>query len=144
GIDLIETSSRMGAAPVLILTAFGNQADAIQALRRGALDYVVKSESTLLDMPHIVERAIAQSQLQSRSESMQRALLESEQRYALALNGSKDVVWDWDIDSGSLFLSTRWQDVFSPVVPPTFEEWKALIHPQEADTFQGQLQVHLQ
>jgi signal transduction histidine kinase len=43
---------------VLILTGSGNEAAAVRAMKAGALDYLVKSEATLRDMPHIVARAL--------------------------------------------------------------------------------------
>jgi len=46
--------------PLLIMTSYGNEKIAVRAMRAGAVDYVVKSESTLLDMPHLAESAIRQ------------------------------------------------------------------------------------
>jgi signal transduction histidine kinase len=44
--------------PLLIMTSYGNEKIAVRAMRAGAVDYVVKSESTLLDMPHLAGSAI--------------------------------------------------------------------------------------
>ena len=55
--DLLTTSRRL---PLLIMTSRGDEKIAVRAMRAGALDYVVKSESSMLDMPHIAERAIRQ------------------------------------------------------------------------------------
>lgn len=44
--------------PVVILTAWGNQEAAVRAMKHGAQDYVVKSEATFADIPHIVARAL--------------------------------------------------------------------------------------
>src|ERR1019366_7672540 len=57
--DLLTGDRRF---PLLIMTSHGNEKVAIRAMRAGALDYVVKSESSLLDMRHIAERAIRQWQ----------------------------------------------------------------------------------
>jgi len=48
--------------PLLIMTSCGDEKVAVRAIRAGALDYVVKSESSMLDMLHIAERAIQQWQ----------------------------------------------------------------------------------
>jgi PAS domain S-box-containing protein len=57
GTELI-TSQAKERVPVIIMTSHGNERVAVEAMKAGALDYVVKSDTTLLDMPHIAERAI--------------------------------------------------------------------------------------
>jgi PAS domain S-box-containing protein len=55
GFDLLKDKPR---CPLLIMTSHGNEQIAVEAMRAGALDYIVKSESSLLAMPNIAERAI--------------------------------------------------------------------------------------
>jgi signal transduction histidine kinase/DNA-binding response OmpR family regulator len=44
--------------PVLIMTGQGDQRSAVEAIKSGALDYLVKSGDTLVNMPHHVDRAM--------------------------------------------------------------------------------------
>jgi len=44
--------------PVILLTAFGNERMAVEAIKAGALDYIVKSPETFADMAHLAERAL--------------------------------------------------------------------------------------
>jgi PAS domain S-box-containing protein len=44
--------------PVILLTAFGNERAAVEAIKAGALDYVIKSPETFADVGHLVERAL--------------------------------------------------------------------------------------
>ena len=44
--------------PVVLMTSHGNERIAVNAIKAGALDYLVKSESALMDMPHVAERAL--------------------------------------------------------------------------------------
>jgi two-component sensor histidine kinase len=55
GFDLLKDKP---GCPVLIMTSHGNEQVAVAAIRAGALDYIVKSESALLAMPRIAERAM--------------------------------------------------------------------------------------
>ena len=48
------------ATPIILMTSYGNERIAVEALKSGALDYVVKSPESMLDMPHLAERAIEQ------------------------------------------------------------------------------------
>jgi PAS domain S-box-containing protein len=43
--------------PVVLLTAFGNERTAVEAIKAGALDYVIKSPEMFADMTHLVDRA---------------------------------------------------------------------------------------
>ena len=47
-----------GRFPVILLTAFGNERTAVEAIKGGALDYVVKSPEMFADAAHLVERAL--------------------------------------------------------------------------------------
>ena len=44
--------------PVILLTAFGNERTAVEAIKAGALDYVVKSPEMFADVTHLVERSL--------------------------------------------------------------------------------------
>jgi len=44
--------------PVILLTAFGNERTAVEAIKAGALDYVIKSPEMFADVNHLVERAL--------------------------------------------------------------------------------------
>lgn len=44
--------------PFVVTTGHGDEQSAVEAIKAGALDYVVKSAETLADMPHIAERAL--------------------------------------------------------------------------------------
>ena len=44
--------------PVILLTAFGNERTAVEAIKAGALDYVIKSPEMFADVGHLVERSL--------------------------------------------------------------------------------------
>jgi PAS domain S-box-containing protein len=44
--------------PVILLTAYGNERAAVEAIKAGALDYVIKSPEMFADVTHLVERAL--------------------------------------------------------------------------------------
>ena len=58
GTDVLPKNDREPAFPVVVMTSHGNEQVAVEAMKAGALDYVVKSAETLTDMPHIAERAL--------------------------------------------------------------------------------------
>ncbi|MFC5270229.1 PAS domain-containing protein [Adhaeribacter terreus] len=78
----------------------------------------------------------------------QRKLLEeelqkSEERYSLALKGTNDGLWDWDIENNYLFLSARWKNMLGyeeDEIPNTIEAWENEIHPDEREKIMGIIQ----
>ncbi len=58
----------------------------------------------------------------------------SEERFELAVNGSNDGVWDWDVQSNRLYLSPRFRKILGygeHEFPGLFNAWKRLIHPED-------------
>ncbi len=91
GIDLLH-DDRLAKAAVIIMTSQGNERVAVEALKAGALDYVVKSETTLLDMPHIAERVLREWKIRAERELMQQALRASEDRFRSLVQNSQDII----------------------------------------------------
>jgi len=58
GLDLLRSEPARAMPPVVIMTSHGSERVAVEAIRAGAVDYVVKSEVALADLPHMAERAV--------------------------------------------------------------------------------------
>lgn len=58
GLELLPGDESAATYPMVMMTSHGNEQAAVEAIKTGAVDYVVKSEATLADMPHIAERAL--------------------------------------------------------------------------------------
>jgi PAS domain S-box-containing protein len=118
GAELIEPDREQARYPVVVMTSFGDQSIAVEAMRLGALDYVVKSEITFAEMPHIAARALrewshiverrrAETALRSREEHF-RSLIENALDMIVTVEGDGRVsyvspavrrVLGWDPDS---------------------------------------------
>jgi PAS domain S-box-containing protein len=57
GLDLL-TPANTAAFPIVILTSQGSEQVAVNALKLGALDYVIKSDIVFTDMPRIADRVL--------------------------------------------------------------------------------------
>ncbi len=77
----------------------------------------------------------------------ERAVRESEERYALAIAGSTDGIWDWDILSDTVFYSERFREFLgysSEEFSSTLEAFRSCLHPDEADAVMTAVKQHLQ
>jgi PAS domain S-box-containing protein len=78
--------------PMIIMTSYGSEHVAVEAMKAGVLDYIVKSEEVLLDMPHIAQRAIQQWQAQVERTRIQAALRQSEAQFRLLAENATDLI----------------------------------------------------
>ncbi len=85
-------------------------------------------------------------ELEARVEQRTAALKESEERWQLALRGSNDGIWDWNLKTDEVFLSTRWKQMrgfAEHEINYNFEEWSQQIHPDDRDRVLQALADHL-
>jgi PAS domain S-box-containing protein len=66
--------------------------------------------------------------------AMEQALRESEERWKFALDASGEAVWDWDVETGSIFHSERWLSLTGAdagSAAGSISESMARIHPDD-------------
>jgi PAS domain S-box-containing protein len=107
--DILAFTRERCPIPVVVMTSHGSEQVAVDSMKAGAVDYVVKSEATLQDMPHVAERARREWEAVRERERMEQALRESERRWQFALEGNGDGVWDWNTRSGRVLRSRQWK-----------------------------------
>lgn len=91
--------------PIILMTSYGNEKIAVEALKSGAVDYVVKSPESMLDMPHSAEKAIEQSRSRVERDYMQKALLESEAQFRLLAENASDMIVRLSTDGSMSYVS---------------------------------------
>jgi PAS domain S-box/PAS domain S-box len=74
------------------------------------------------------------------------ALRRSEERYALAMKGPNEGLWDWDPITKDLYLSARLLSILgfpSASLHTTSHEWLKLVHPDDRQPYQAKLVDHM-
>jgi PAS domain S-box-containing protein len=97
GTEILSLQGKGGDFPAVILTASDDQKTAVEAMKSGALDYLVKSPATLSELPRIIERTLREwDNIVSRREA-EEALREREEHLRLAVEAGGMGTWEWDI-----------------------------------------------
>jgi PAS domain S-box-containing protein len=76
--------------------------------------------------------------------SMEEALRNSEQRYATAMQGINEAVYEWDIATGEMYYSPRLYDLvaLTPDELSTREQWVDRIHPDDLPHYRAAVVAH--
>jgi PAS domain S-box-containing protein len=75
-----------------------------------------------------------------------RELAESEERFALAVRGTNDGIWDWDIRTGAVFFSPPWKSMVGYAddeIENVFATFEKLLHPEDHDRVMTMLNDYL-
>jgi len=92
------------------------------------------------------QNTLEQIDLRSKErKSSEDSLRESEERYALAVQGANDGVWDWKLDKGEIYLSPRWNQILGFPQDHRWsdpEEWLGRIHPGDQARVRAALDAH--
>ncbi|CAN5868894.1 hypothetical protein BH11PSE12_BH11PSE12_07000 [soil metagenome] len=70
----------------------------------------------------------------------------SEERWAFALEGSGDGVWDWDLQSNTVQLSRRWKEMLGHTedeIGEQLSEWSSRVHPDDMPDVMRDVQANL-
>jgi diguanylate cyclase (GGDEF)-like protein/PAS domain S-box-containing protein len=139
----LEAVRRVKAAapdvPIVVMSS-GDAELAAAAVTAGAQDYLVKGnvEPAWLhrSLSYAVERAKALT-----------ALRESEERYALAVKGAMDGLWDWSLSEDRIYFSERWKSMLGfrrDELDDSAEAWFGRIHEADVDEVKRALADHVQ
>jgi diguanylate cyclase (GGDEF)-like protein/PAS domain S-box-containing protein len=92
------------------------------------------------------------NEMLSRIESRERALndalcslQESDDRYALAARGANDGLWDWNLTTGQIYFSPRWNHMLGYTVSEDWsdsEAWFSHIHDVDRERVRAEMAAH--
>lgn len=81
------------------------------------------------------------------SAAQHKALEDSEARFARALRGANDGLWDWHVDQDRLYVSERWASMLGlsrDSIGESSSSWLGRVHPNDLPDFRQAIDAHLQ
>jgi PAS domain S-box-containing protein len=123
--------------PVIILTGLSDTRVALEAIKEGAQDYLVKSDLT----EGLLAKTIQYSLERKRGLEY---LRESNERFNTVVKATNDAIWDWDIAAGKLsIVGDTYEQLFghdrTEAASPE-ELWQAVMHPDDRERVLVRLQ----
>ena len=123
-----------------------NEAEVVWLDKKGAELYVEWKYTALGDAMGRVRYIVSVGAEVSRQRCTERALRESEERYSLALQGAKDGIWDWNLETDEVYFSPRWKamlDYQDGEIGSSIEDWFNRVHPADSEGLKEAIQHHL-
>ena len=137
-IRMLRQSSEFSDKAIVAMISIDGDDQVTEAITSGANDYI--------DKP--VNRSVLAARMRSQmlAKESQKALRESEERYALVSRGTNDGIWDWNLLTGDLYLSPRWRAMVGREDPewhPQGAEWIDLVYQDDRKRVLSDLESHL-
>jgi diguanylate cyclase (GGDEF)-like protein/PAS domain S-box-containing protein len=84
----------------------------------------------------LIEQAMSLATIAIEKAQTKITLFYSEERYSLAMKGTQDGLWDWNVLTGKVVYGERWKSMLgykADEIQDNFSEWKRLVHPDDLD-----------
>jgi diguanylate cyclase (GGDEF)-like protein/PAS domain S-box-containing protein len=91
-VSTLTSPPEDGSFPILVMTSHGNEREAVEAMKAGAMDYIVKSPEAFAAMFRTVTHALHDWNLLRGRKKAEQALRKSEERYRTLVDNASDIV----------------------------------------------------
>jgi PAS domain S-box-containing protein len=119
---------------VVMLTAFGGEALAVQAMKAGVMDYLPKGQVSAESLARTVTNAIQKFQMQRRIEEHRAALKRSQRRYELLLEAMPQMVWTANAEGFVEYANRRWLEYTGLSLETAGRMgWDQVLHPEDRE-----------
>ncbi|MBC7962770.1 MAG: EAL domain-containing protein [Steroidobacteraceae bacterium] len=140
GAAVIERMRELGlSAPFVMVTGRDDAGLAVEMMKTGACDFMIKDTTFLDRLPAVVSRALHEAQTRRKLERAEMSLRQSEARLARAQKIARMGSWEWNIASGEINWSDELYHIFglTPGEPAVINmEWLyTLIVPLDLPVF---------
>jgi len=127
--------------PVVMLTAFGDEALAVKAMKAGVMDYLPKGQVTADTLLQTVIHAMERFEIQQRTERTEAsrfALGESGRGYQVLLEAIPEMVWTANDEGRVEYANNRWLEYTGLSLADAARlGWDQMLHPDDLERSVG-------
>ncbi len=140
GLQVIERVHTIDSSlPVIIVTGTGSEEVAVEALKRGAADYVIKTPKHIQHLPHIIHAVFEKKQMEEERKQAEEALRESEDKFKYIFDNSvigKSIT----LPSGEIHVNKAFCEMlgYSPEELQS-KKWQEITHPEDIELTQREV-----
>lgn len=102
---IVAMQTQGSIVPFVIVTGRDDSSLAVQMIKQGASDFVVKDTALLDRLPVVVSRTLQEASTMQRLQQAEQALRQSEQRLSRAQRIARIGSWEWDLRTNGLTFS---------------------------------------
>ncbi len=118
--------------PFICVSGIIGEETAVELIKKGAIDYVLKDRPARL--PFSVQRALAEAKEKHELHSAEEKLKKSEERFNLVMNASSDGLFDWNLETNEIYYSPGWKKMIGYEdyeLPNDFSVWEITTSPED-------------
>ncbi|MDX9941046.1 MAG: response regulator [Bacteroidales bacterium] len=113
GEELIKQLRRENRdLPFVIITGHGDERTAVEMMKLGALDYLVKDNSFIDLLPSVIHQVVGRLSIQKQLVESQEALRQSEEKYRSIFDNIQDVYFELTLEGNVIELSPSIEQIF--------------------------------
>ncbi len=103
GLQILDTvKEKKPHTPVILVTGTGSEEVAIEAMRRGASDYVIKTPAHIKRLPRTIKAVLDAKQIREERDKARQHLVESERKFRLLADFTYD--WEYWLDAQGQYI----------------------------------------
>lgn len=133
GEEIIKSLAAEGlSVPFIVMTGFGDERVAVDLMKMGARDYMVKDAGFLPLLPTVVDQVLSQLESERKLREFEQALSDSEERYRTLALVSPVGIFRTNQEGYIIYANKQWCEITGIGLSNTrHTHWTGAIHPDD-------------
>jgi PAS domain S-box-containing protein len=116
GIEILPRRDGIVAVPLIVMTSHGDECLAVEIMKSGAIDYVVKSSALFQELPHIARRSLRVWESILQRQRAEESYRESESKYRQLVESAQEGIWVIDAEGSTTYVNRRMAEMLGYTV----------------------------